>query len=58
MYAIAVSSTFTRAQIELPAGLKLTMQDFREGWNFVENDDARRLEKTARVEKREVSKGA
>jgi hypothetical protein len=45
MYAIAVSSTFTRAQIELPAGLKLTMQDFREGWNFVENDDARRLEK-------------
>ena len=45
MYAIAATSTFVRAQIELPAGLKLMMQDFREGWNFVENEDARRLEK-------------
>jgi hypothetical protein len=45
MYAIAATSTFVRARIELPAGLKLTMQGFREGWNFVENEDARRLEK-------------
>ncbi len=45
MYAIAATSTFVRTHIELPAGLKLTMQDFREGWNFVENEDARRLEK-------------
>jgi len=45
MYAIAATSTFVRAQIELPADLKVKMQDFREGWNFVENEDARRLEK-------------
>jgi hypothetical protein len=45
MYAIAETSMFIRARIELPAGLKLATQDFREGWNFVVNKDARLLEK-------------
>jgi hypothetical protein len=45
MYVIAESSMFVRAQTELPSGLKLTTQEFREGWNFVGIKEARLLEK-------------
>jgi hypothetical protein len=34
-----------REQIELPIGLMLATQEFREGWNFVPAADGRRLEK-------------
>jgi hypothetical protein len=45
MYVIAETSMLIRAQIELPAGLKLKMHGFGKGWNFVESEDARLLEK-------------
>jgi hypothetical protein len=34
-----------RARAELPVGLKLATEEFREGWNFVRSGDVRRLEK-------------
>jgi hypothetical protein len=45
MHAIAELNVLLRSQIELPAGLKLATEEFREGWNFVRTGDARRLEK-------------
>jgi hypothetical protein len=45
MRAIAELNVLLRTQIELPAGLKLATEEFREGWNFVRAGDARRLEK-------------
>ena len=45
MYTIAETNLLIRAQIELPAGLKLTTEEFREGWNFVGAKDSRLLEK-------------
>jgi hypothetical protein len=45
MYSIAETSMFVRAQIELPAGLKLTTLEFREGWNFVSGKNPWLLEK-------------
>jgi hypothetical protein len=34
-----------RAQAELPVGLKVTTDEFREGWKFVRTTNAKRLEK-------------
>jgi hypothetical protein len=45
MRTIAELNVLLRTQIELPAGLKLATEEFREGWNFVRSGDARRLEK-------------
>jgi hypothetical protein len=45
MYSIAETSMFVRAQIELPAGLKLTTLEFREGWDFVSSKNPQLLEK-------------
>jgi len=45
MCMIAEKNMLLRARVELPAGLKLATEEFREGWNFVRSGDARRLEK-------------
>jgi hypothetical protein len=34
-----------RKQTELPVGLRLATDEFREGWNFVQSADAKKLEK-------------
>lgn len=38
-----------RVRAELPAGLRLTTEEFREGWKFAGRIDARRLEKKIRA---------
>lgn len=45
MRAIAELNVLLRNQIELPVGLKLATEEFREGWNFVRAGDAKRLGK-------------
>ena len=45
MRNIAELNMLLRVRVELPAGLKLATEEFREGWNFVRSGDARRLEK-------------
>jgi hypothetical protein len=45
MRTIAKLNMLLREQVELPVGLKLTTEEFREGWNFVKKSDARRLGK-------------
>jgi len=42
---ITETSMLIRAQIELPVGLKLKTHGFGKGWNFLESEDARLLEK-------------
>ena len=45
MHNIAEMNMLLRVRAELPAGLRLATEEFREGWNFVRSGDARRLEK-------------
>jgi hypothetical protein len=45
MRNIAELNVLLRVRVELPVGLKLATEEFREGWNFVRPGDARRLEK-------------
>jgi hypothetical protein len=45
MRTIAELNLLLRTPIELPLGLKLATEEFREGWNFVRTKDARRLGK-------------
>jgi hypothetical protein len=45
MRTIAELNILMRARTELPDGLKLSTDEFREGWEFVRTFDARRLEK-------------
>jgi hypothetical protein len=45
MRTITERNVLLRAQTELPDGLKLATDEFREGWEFVRTFDARRLEK-------------
>jgi hypothetical protein len=45
MRTIAESTMLLRADIELPDGLGLATDEFREGWNFVRTVNAQRLEK-------------
>jgi hypothetical protein len=45
MRSIAEYNMLLRAQIELPSGLKLATEEFREGWNFVRSGGASRLER-------------
>jgi hypothetical protein len=45
MRIIAERNMLLRARTELPNGLKLATDEFREGWEFVRTFDARRLEK-------------
>jgi hypothetical protein len=48
MRTIAELNVLLRVRVELPAGLKLVTNEFREGWNFV-TGDANRLEKKIRT---------
>jgi len=45
MRTIAELNMLLRERIELPAGMKLATDEFREGWSFIQRSDARRLEK-------------
>jgi hypothetical protein len=45
MRNIAELNMLLRERIELPAGLKLSTDEFREGWSFIKSSNARRLEK-------------
>jgi hypothetical protein len=45
MRNIAELNMLLREQIELPMGLKLSTDEFREGWSFIKSSDARRLER-------------
>jgi hypothetical protein len=45
MRAITELNMLLRERTELPDGLKLATDEFREGWEFVRTSDARRLEK-------------
>jgi hypothetical protein len=45
MRTIAELNVLMRTPIELPVGLKLATEEFREGWNFMRTGDARRLER-------------
>jgi hypothetical protein len=45
MRNIAELNMLLRVRVELPVGLKLATDEFREGWNFVRSGDAHRLEK-------------
>jgi hypothetical protein len=45
MPSIAEQNMLLRAKTELPDGLKLATDEFREGWEFVRRYDACRLEK-------------
>jgi hypothetical protein len=45
MRNIAELNVLLRVRVELPVGLKLATEEFREGWNFVQSGDARQLEK-------------
>jgi hypothetical protein len=45
MRNIAELNMLLRVQVELPSGLKLVTDGFREGWDFVRSVDAHRLEK-------------
>ncbi|MGD0892025.1 MAG: hypothetical protein ABR923_10860 [Terracidiphilus sp.] len=45
MRTIAELNLLLHEQIQLPDGLKLETEEFREGWSFVKRSNARRLEK-------------
>jgi hypothetical protein len=45
MQAITEMNMLVRTDIELPDNLKLTTDEFREGWNFARLVDVRRMEK-------------
>jgi hypothetical protein len=49
MRTIADLNLLLRAQADLPAGLKITTEDFHEGWSFVRAANALRLEKKIRT---------
>jgi hypothetical protein len=45
MRTIAELNVLLRARAELPVGLKVATEEFREGWNFMRSGDVGRLEK-------------
>jgi hypothetical protein len=45
MRTISEMNMLLREQVDLPAGLQLATEEFREGWNFAGRIDARRLKK-------------
>ncbi|MGA9669314.1 MAG: hypothetical protein WBQ94_08905 [Terracidiphilus sp.] len=49
MRTIAELNMLLREQITLPDGLKLTTEEFRDGWNLVKKSDAGRLRKKIRT---------
>ena len=49
MRTIAELNVLLRARAELPVGLKVATEEFREGWNFMRSGGAQRLEKKIRT---------
>jgi hypothetical protein len=49
MRTIAPSHLLLREQTELPAGLRLATEDFREGWGFLRSGGAEQLERRIRT---------
>jgi hypothetical protein len=49
MRTISQSTLLIRADIELPDGLRLATDEFREGWNFARAVNAQRLEEKIRT---------
>lgn len=49
MRTIAEMNLLVRARMELPDGLELATDQFREGWESVQSDDAGRLKKKMRA---------
>lgn len=45
MHTITELSMLLRARTELPSGLRLATEEFREGWNFAPSVNAQQLEK-------------
>lgn len=45
MRKIAETNILVRTSVELPHGLRMATEEFREGWNFTRSVDARRLQK-------------
>ncbi len=45
MHMIAELSLLLRERVELPAGLTVATEEFREGWSFARTANAKRLEK-------------
>jgi hypothetical protein len=45
MRKIAESNMLVQSRVELPHGLRMATEEFREGWNFTRSVDARRLQK-------------
>jgi hypothetical protein len=45
MRKIAETNILVRTRVELPHGLRMATEEFREGWNFTRSVDARRLQK-------------
>jgi len=50
MRTIAELNVLFRVQVDLPDGLEMATEEFREGWNFVRAGDARRIEKKIRTQ--------
>lgn len=48
MRTIAEMNLLVRVNMELPAGLKLATDEFREGWEFIQSEDAGWLDKKLR----------
>lgn len=49
MRTIAATDLFVRARMELPAGLELATDQFREGWKSIQPEDAGRLKREMRT---------
>jgi hypothetical protein len=45
MHTIAELNLLLHVQVELPQGLRLATEEFREGWSFAQSVDARRLKR-------------
>jgi hypothetical protein len=45
MHTIAELNMLLRMRVELPVGMKLATDEFREGWNFLRTGNAHRLER-------------
>jgi hypothetical protein len=48
MRTIAEMNVLLRVRVELPVGLKMATDEFREGWNFLRTVNVQRLEKKIR----------
>ncbi len=49
MHTIAELNVLLRVRVELPAGMKMATDEFRDGWSFVRTGGASRIEKKIRT---------